>query len=414
MTQRQKINLCSILLLALLSRVSFAQNTVFTFSSSGLPGGGTGTANVVMGPSNTYPAADNVNQNVFIGEDAGISITTGNYNAFVGSNTGNAQTTGFNNSFLGSFAGNKNTTGNYNAFLGYGAGRQNTTGTNNVFVGATSGISNTTGNGNSFTGYYAGYQNKTGSSNSFVGYAAGAYNTFGSNNTFLGTFTNPTGPNKDNIQRATALGAYAVVGVNDGLVLGDTTNVKVGIGTAYPNQRFTLRGNINFLAYDNSMMIKNQPFLHFNEHESLALGLGAELPADAESTLVLGSSQTHVQLPGVAANYLANSGQVLTVDASGKVLLTKPRIQVQSTSEWADKVFDENYPLRPLNEVEDFVKKNKHLPGLPSAKAMVAEGMETAAFNTKLLEKIEELTLYVVVLEKRLAEIEKSPNLEQK
>ena len=53
------------------------------------------------------------------------------------------------------------------------------------------------------------------------------------------------------------------------------------------------------------------------------------------------------------------------------------------------------------------MKKNKHLPGVPSAAEMVAEGLEATAFNAKLLEEIEELSLYMVALEKRLKELEK-------
>ncbi len=190
------------------------------------------------------------------------------------------------------------------------------------------------------------------------------------------------------------------------MVLGNN-DIKVGIGTAYPNQRLTIRGNMNFVAYDNSLQLKNQPFLHFNEHESLALGLGAEIPSGAEKTLVLGSEASEVQIPGVAKDYRPNTGQFLTVNEAGNMALAQPHVQVASVADWSDKVFEPGYALRPLGEVEEFVKKNKHLPGIPSAEKMVAEGMESAAFNAKLLEKIEELTLYVVELEKRLKELEK-------
>lgn len=164
---------------------------------------------------------------------------------------------------------------------------------------------------------------------------------------------------------------------------------------------------MNFVAYDNSMMLKDQPFLHFNEHESLALGLGSEIAPGAEKTLVLGSKEATVQIPGILNSDLPHAGQFLTVDDRGNVRLSQPRVQVASVADWSDKVFEPGYALRPLGEVEDFVKTNKHLPGVPSAAAMVAEGMESAAFNAKLLEKIEELTLYVVALEKRLKELEK-------
>ncbi len=345
------------------------------------------------------------NYNAFMGHEAGRKNTIGSYNSFVGNQAGYENLTGIENSFLGDHAGHKNTTGSNNTFMGVQAGYYNTEGIKNTFLGNKAGQSNKTGSNNAFVGHFSGGSNQTGAYNTFMGYFSGHYNTSGSSNTYLGHFANATFENQ-NPQRATAIGYSANVGVDDGLVLG-SDDVKVGIGTSYPDQRLTIRGNINYVAYDNSMMLKGRPFLQFNEHESLALGLGAGIPDGAENTLVLGSSKTEVQLPGVASNYLANSGQVLTVNESGKVLLTQPRIRVQSTAEWADKVFEENYPLRPLAEVEAFVKKNKHLPGVPSAEAMVAVGMNSAAFNAKLLEKIEELTLYVLALEKRLKEVEK-------
>uniref|UniRef100_UPI003594214F bZIP transcription factor n=1 Tax=Persicitalea sp. TaxID=3100273 RepID=UPI003594214F len=329
------------------------------------------------------------------------SNTTGFDNSFTGFQAGYSNTVGSRNSFTGYYAGYYNTTGGENTFTGYQAGRSNTTGFDNSFMGTFAGYNNTTGGYNSFTGLQAGYYNTTGNRNSFTGTQSGLANTTGDNNSFFGTYADATGPNKANLERATALGYRALVAVNNGLVLGDTSNVKVGIGTAYPNQRLTIRGNINYVAYDNSMMLKGQPFLHFNEHESLALGLGAELPADAEKTLVLGSSESAVQIPGLLSAYQPQAGQFLSVNQSGRLVLSQPRVQVAHVADWSDKVFEEGYALQPLDEVEAFVKKNKHLPGVPSAAAMVAEGMKSTAFNAKLLEKIEELTLYVVELEKR-------------
>lgn len=400
-----------------------AQNTVLTTSTL-LPGGGSGTANVVLGPGSSYPSANNADYNVFVGAGAGVTIIGGRDNSFVGYAAGYFTTSGSNNSFTGSFAGYYNTTGGNNSFTGYIAGYKNTTGQNNSFTGYSSGLNNTTGSFNtftgvgagpnnttgrynSFTGYQAGYSNATGYDNSFMGTYAGYSNTTGSYNSYLGSDAGATGANQGNLQSATALGHNAKVAVDFGLVLGDTANAKVGIGTAYPNERLTLRGNMNFVAYDNSMMLKNQPFLHFNEHEGLALGLGAEITSDAEKTLVLGSKETTVQIPGIVNSYLPQAGQFLTVDDQGNVRLSQPRVQVASVADWSDKVFEPGYELRPLEEVEEFVKKNRHLPGVPSATEMVAEGMESGAFNAKLLEKIEELTLYVVELEKRLKAVEK-------
>lgn len=349
---------------------SQALNTVNT-TTVGISGGG--VYNVLIGPSNNYSPSFSGDYNVAIGNESGKSLTTGSYNTFTG--------------YL---AGNRTTILNVNSFFGSYCGRYNTTGQGNSFFGSSAGTLNTSGNYNTFIGLGTGQNNTTGSSNTFIGFRAKG-----------------GGINGAALQRSTTLGYNATVSVDDGLVLGDTSSVKVGIGTAYPDQRLTIRGNMNFVAYDNSLRLKNQPFLHFNEHESLALGLGAEIVPGAEKTIVLGNKETTVQIPGIVNSYLPNAGQFLTVDNQGNVLLSQPRIQVASVADWSDKVFEPGYTLLPLDEVEDFVRKNKHLPGVPSAAEMVAEGMESAAFNAKLLEKIEELTLYVVELEKRLKELEK-------
>ncbi|MBO4805806.1 MAG: hypothetical protein J5554_07170 [Paludibacteraceae bacterium] len=66
----------------------------------------------------------------------------------------------------------------------------------------------------------------------------------------------------------------------------------------------------------------------------------------------------------------------------------------------ADYVFDENYNLKSLGEVESFVKENKHLPGVPSAAEMAKNGMSVSEMSNLLLEKVEELTLHMIQLEK--------------
>jgi len=62
----------------------------------------------------------------------------------------------------------------------------------------------------------------------------------------------------------------------------------------------------------------------------------------------------------------------------------------------ADFVFEDDYNLRPIEEVESFVNENKHLPEIASAKEMEENGINQAEMNQKLLQKIEELTLYMI------------------
>ena len=66
----------------------------------------------------------------------------------------------------------------------------------------------------------------------------------------------------------------------------------------------------------------------------------------------------------------------------------------------ADYVFDEAYDLKSLDEVEAFVKENKHLPGVPSASQMEEKGMSVSEMSNLLLEKVEELTLHLIRVEK--------------
>jgi hypothetical protein len=73
-----------------------------------------------------------------------------------------------------------------------------------------------------------------------------------------------------------------------------------------------------------------------------------------------------------------------------------------SQTNWADFVFDENYKLMPLNEVENFYKENHHLPSVPTTKEVQANGNNLGQTDAVLLQKIEENTLYIVELKKQL------------
>ena len=74
---------------------------------------------------------------------------------------------------------------------------------------------------------------------------------------------------------------------------------------------------------------------------------------------------------------------------------------------WADYVFDKNYKLLSLLEVEKFIKKNKHLPHVPSAKEVEKKGISVGDNQAVLLRKIEELTLYMIELNKKVEEQKK-------
>ena len=103
-----------------------------------------------------------------------------------------------------------------------------------------------------------------------------------------------------------------------------------------------------------------------------------------------------VQLIGSNSAFPA-TGYQLSVD--GKIIAEE--VKVQLSTSWPDYVFGEGYKLMPIDELEKSIQHNKHLPNIPSAADVTAEkGIVLGEMNRKLLEKIEELTLYIIQLKK--------------
>jgi len=96
------------------------------------------------------------------------------------------------------------------------------------------------------------------------------------------------------------------------------------------------------------------------------------------------------------------------VTSTGKLYATE--IEVNLTIPLGDFVFDDDYTLRPLSDVEQFIKANKHLPGIPSEQTVKEEGLNLGEMDALLLQKIEELTLYIIEMNKKIEEQEKKIN----
>lgn len=85
------------------------------------------------------------------------------------------------------------------------------------------------------------------------------------------------------------------------------------------------------------------------------------------------------------------------LDVVGKIRAHEILVNTQKT---ADHVFEEDYKLRSLDSLAAFIKENGHLPEIPSAEAMKASNLEVGSFQIDLLQKVEELTLYILQLKK--------------
>ena len=70
------------------------------------------------------------------------------------------------------------------------------------------------------------------------------------------------------------------------------------------------------------------------------------------------------------------------------------------TDFWADHVFNDDYRLIPINQLENEINANGRLPGMPSAEEAIQNGVDVGDMQVKLLEKVEELTLYMIELKK--------------
>lgn len=84
------------------------------------------------------------------------------------------------------------------------------------------------------------------------------------------------------------------------------------------------------------------------------------------------------------------------------ILTEKVKVAWHNSADWADYVFEEKYPLMPLSELEEFVGAHKHLPNVPSAQEVTEKGFDLAEMDGRLLEKIEELTLYTIEQQKQI------------
>jgi hypothetical protein len=81
------------------------------------------------------------------------------------------------------------------------------------------------------------------------------------------------------------------------------------------------------------------------------------------------------------------------------------KIKVKLQSGWADYVFEPTYKLPTLKEVEEFIKENKHLPGVPSAAEIEKNGLDLGDGQAVLLKKIEEMTLYMIDMNKKIEKL---------
>ena len=164
---------------------------------------------------------------------------------------------------------------------------------------------------------------------------------------------------------------------------------QLGLGTKTPTAKLTLVSTQTGAA-DNTMTIANFSIGPNTSH--VHWGLSGDWyirSAAANGKVILQDKGGEV---GIGTTNTA--GYKLAVN--GKVRATEIRVETG----WADYVFAPEYKLRPLEEVESFIKANQHLPEIQPASEIQANGLDVAATTTKMMAKIEELTLYLIEMNK--------------
>ena len=165
---------------------------------------------------------------------------------------------------------------------------------------------------------------------------------------------------------------------------------------------------VNFRVSDNGIGGVAVDFPKADSHVVIG-GYGDYLPAHKfvvrGSSMIEGNILTDSNI-GIGTNSFTDGTDTYRLSVNGNI--RAHRVKVYTT--WADYVFENDYKLPTLEEVEQHINKNGHLQDIPSAKEVEANGIELGEMNKLLLQKIEELTLYTIELNKEVKALKQQVN----
>jgi hypothetical protein len=196
-------------------------------------------------------------------------------------------------------------------------------------------------------------------------------------------------------------------------------NGNVGIGTASPGAKLSFSDLTGSAAADGITWYSPSPLDYgiFKTSGSWNAPNYQQLKLNWATGIILdpGSSygKSFVEVGGGGLRVTSGNVGIGTTNPGSFKLAVEGKIwakevQVALTNPGPDYVFEPTYNLKPLAEIETYIKENKHLPEVPSAKEMEANGVQLGEMNMLLLKKVEELTLYVIELKKEVAELKEN------
>lgn len=160
-------------------------------------------------------------------------------------------------------------------------------------------------------------------------------------------------------------------------------------------------GKIELVGYTDYLSDFSENMVAFIEHNTTNNTWNTHMVVKKNGKVIIGS--------GIQFNN-NNDNYKLFVE---KGILTE-KLKVANSSDyvnWSDFVFDDDYQLMPLTDLEAYINANNHLPGIPTAEDVKNDGVDIVDMEAKLLQKVEELTLYVIELQKEVERLKDKTKL---